>query len=115
VLIEGRIVFVSSDAHRYSKFKKTVTPEEITDKELFGQPERMNTMGKCLQNKNKNKFNINTQYTIAGHLQRYWTSKLCNVWTAAGLARKYKGKGIRVFSLHPGAIATSSLYVTYCK
>jgi WW domain-containing oxidoreductase len=53
-------------------------------------------------------FQLNKHYLV--DQKNYGTSKLCNVWTAGALARKYKDKGIKAFSLHPGSlIATSKL------
>lgn len=37
----------------------------------------------------------------------YGTSKLCNIWFARELARRYRGHGLTSNALHPGAVATS--------
>lgn len=37
----------------------------------------------------------------------YGASKLCNIWFARELARKFAGKGVTSNALHPGAVATS--------
>jgi NAD(P)-dependent dehydrogenase (short-subunit alcohol dehydrogenase family) len=84
-------------------FAKSLKAEQLTEELLVTVPRSRNAFGLCVLC-----FNVNKHYAV--DQKNYGTSKLCNVWTAGALARKYKDKGIKAFSLHPGSlIATSKL------
>jgi retinol dehydrogenase 12 len=53
--------------------------------------------------------NINGTKESYGSLQGYSNSKLCNVLMTVELAKRLKGTGVTVNSLHPGAVVTEIL------
>jgi NAD(P)-dependent dehydrogenase (short-subunit alcohol dehydrogenase family) len=82
----GRLIYVASEGHRVTHLSKSLTADQLTDKLLLDPQTNRGTVSDA---------------------KYYGTSKLCNVWTAGALARKYKDKGINAYSLHPGVIATN--------
>lgn len=45
------------------------------------------------------------------HAKHYTTSKLCLTLYAIALAKRLKGTGVNVYSLHPGVIKTKIFYI----
>jgi NAD(P)-dependent dehydrogenase (short-subunit alcohol dehydrogenase family) len=50
---------------------------------------------------------IHTMTRWKGETAVYGTSKLCNIWFARELARRFAGKRVTSNSLHPGAVASN--------
>ncbi|KAG2318546.1 hypothetical protein Bca52824_011759 [Brassica carinata] len=98
---EGRIVNLSSEAHRFS-YPEGVRFDKINDVSRY-------FLDLVLFLKNRDIVPCFCLYCSYGSIPAYGQSKLCNVLHANELARQLKEDGVNITanSLHPGAIMTS--------
>jgi len=85
-----RVVYVASESHRLVGFAGSMTPEQMTEQVLFDKRER----------------------GAIPDMKHYGSTKLCNIWTAAYMKRQCESKGIRYYSLHPGAMIRTNIATT---